>query len=111
MPRIVRRVAEREDDARVGTPYNIGALFRDVIDLRPAQKDENGEEIYVEGNGTGITLAQFIDHYLDFMRTVPFMYIGNKPPSVNENNEMNHHIGIWIDTSEPSSVYWDVKSI
>ena len=109
MPKIVRQVAERIDesingDQHVGTPMNIGALFRDVIDLRPAQIDSKGDTVYpADPRETGYTLAQFIDHYMDFMRSVPFIYIGN-------NQVDNNHIGIFIDTSCQSSSEWDIRS-
>lgn len=112
MPNIVRQVVEKVDDTSVNPPVNIGALARDVIDVRPEQTDRNGTVIYpADGNETGYTMAQFIDHYMAFMREVPFMFIG-QPDGVDEYGTptlTNHHVGIWLDTSVNSDTLWDKR--
>ncbi len=110
MAYIVRQIVEKTDDAVIGAPVNIGALSRDVIDLRPKQVDSNGNEIYpADSNATGYTFAQFIDHYLTFMKEVPFIFIG--PPDNTEDNTLtNTHIGLWLDTSVRSDTLWDRRT-
>lgn len=112
MPSIVRQVVEKTDETELRPPINIGALSRDVIDIRPAQTDRDGNPIYsADSNQTGYTFAQFVDHYMAFMREVPFMFIG-QPDAVGEDGAptlTNHHVGIWIDTSINSDTLWETR--
>ena len=79
--------------------YVIGAIDgktgTDVMDINPIVKGswklnngviENGEELY-----SSSSVAQAC---IDYMATVPFMYIGTETPN-------NHHIGLWINTGQP----------
>lgn len=109
MPYVVRQIVEKATDSRVNPPVNIGALSRDVVDKRPKQTDQDGNVIYpADSKETGYSFAQFVDHYMAFMKEVPFIFIGepNKPDKTISNN----HVGIWLDTSVKSNTQWETRA-
>lgn len=80
---LVRKIAEKQQDGVLSADSTIGAIFTDVVD---------GDRV----GATGYSLDQFIDSYLAFMEANPFTYVGNEEP-------INHHIALWVDTGEPQN--------
>lgn len=76
---LVRQVAVKQDNGKLGDKQAIGALFTDVVDD-------------VRDGATQYSLAQFLDNYMDFMESYPFTYMGDTEPT-------NPNVKIWIDTS------------
>jgi len=80
---LVRKIAEKQQDGTLSADSTIGAIFTDVVD---------GERV----GATGYSLDQFIDSYLAFMKANLFTYVGNEEP-------LNHHIALWVDTNSPQN--------
>lgn len=76
---LVKKVAIKNEQGTIGTPYNIGADFADVVDSR--------------SNKGNYSLQQFFDNYLDYMTNADFIYYGVSKPT-------NPKIRLWINTSE-----------
>lgn len=102
--KLVTQVAEKDGDQHSEQPISIGVLARDVVDLRPNQPGYTEDT----ANQTGWTLAQLIDNYRDYMREVPFIFIGY-PKEDDGTGIKNNHVGLWIDTSVTSRTQWDTR--
>lgn len=76
---LVKEVYVKQQDGTFNTPTSLGATFENVIDQRAS-------------GATRYTLAQFLDNYLDFMKTNNFIAYGTNAP-------VNTHARIWIDTA------------
>ena len=75
---LVKQVREKQEDGSMGSPYDIGSSFGNIVD-----------------DATGYSLAQFFENYMSFMQNTTFVYSGKTTPK-------NSHIGIWIDTNKPA---------
>lgn len=80
---LVRKIAQKQEDGTLGQDNTIGAIFTDIVDAERV-------------GATGYSLDQFIDSYIAFMTSAPFIYSGNEEPD-------NSHIALWIDTQTPQN--------
>lgn len=72
----VRKIAIKQKDGSIGSDYNIGATFANVMDSERA-------------GATGYTLDQFFDSYMKMVKEVPFIYTGDDEPT-------NSHVLFWV---------------
>lgn len=79
---LLQDIAEKLDNGEMGRQVPFSSSFKNTVDTR-------------EGK-THYTLAQFFDHYMNFMQNADFIYYGSNEPT-------NKHIKIWIDTSKSAS--------
>lgn len=75
---LLRDVSVKRDTGDLTSPVYVGTTFEDTIDSRRGK--------------TPYTLAQFFDHYLNFMQNADFIYYGSVKPT-------NNHVKLWLDTS------------
>nr|DAF55205.1 MAG TPA: hypothetical protein [Siphoviridae sp. ctZHD14] len=76
---LVNQVGVKSDTGEMGSYYNVGTSFANIVDTRI--------------NKGNYTLEQFFDSYMSFMRGATFVYSGNTTPQ-------NPHVGIWLDTNK-----------
>lgn len=74
---LVKQISVKQDDNTLGTFYDFGASFADIVDTRIGM-----------GN---FSLEQFFDNYMSFMKENAFVFVGIDQPT-------NKHISLWIDT-------------
>lgn len=79
---LVKEVSVKGEDGLFSDPLQFGVSFQDVVD---SERDS--------GTPTQWSLEQFLDSYLDFMRTNNWVVYGATAPK-------NTHAKIWIDTSQ-----------
>lgn len=92
----VQRVAIKQVDGTLGEESHLGSTSDYVIHKRIVGSDE---QYY--------TIDKILNNYLDFIETVPFIYVNSSTePSAPLNTD---HIAIWIDRSVTNQDGLDIE--